>query len=284
MLTGFYSGISGMLYNEQRLSIVAHNAANADTPGFRRSLMMLRTREAPNNRGGVHSSVAKRTPKTFGVQRTGIFQDHHSVGTVHKTGNNLDLAIPTELPNAFFRVQDPQAPDGILYTRNGKISLGPQDPKNPNSQTVLYLSGRAALDPNQQPIPIMPENGALSVDLDGTVRQKGNEVGKLSVVRFNKSNDPTQQQDADLHLLERRGQSMVTIPDQHINQFFPQPLQVGVGNVSRLTLQGMRESSNVNMFNQMAEMMATTQATEANATAIQQHMDSLSKLFEVVRS
>jgi flagellar basal body rod protein FlgG len=284
MLTGFYSGISGMLYNEQRLDVISHNTANVDTPGFRRSLLMLRTREEAQDAGSVHSSVAKRNPSTHGVQRTGVFQDHMRTGTLRQTGNAFDVAIPTEQKNAFFQVQDPTAPGGVLYTRNGSLSLGPSDPKNPNSPSVLYMSSHMLLDANRQPISVDPNEGPITIAQDGRIMQGELEVGDMAVFRFNKSNDPTQQSDANLQLLEQRGESMLAIPEQYQDQFNPTRLMAGEGGVSRLTLQGMKESSNVNMVEQMVEMMATTKATEANATAIRHHMDSLSKLFELVRS
>lgn len=284
MLTGFYSGVSGVLYNEQKLDVIAHNTANVDTPGFRRSLLMLRTREAPEDRGSVHNSVAERGPKTYGVQRTGVFQDYDRAGTIRQTDSPFDVAIPSTLKNGFFAVQDPSNPAETLYTRNGSMSLGHADPNDPNSPTVLQLSGHIALDASNQPISIDATRGPMTIDVEGKIRQEGEVVGELPVYHFNKSQDPTQQVASNLQMLEQRGESMLAIPEQYRNEFNPLRLKVGEGGVQQLTLQGMKESSNVNMFQQMVEMMSTTKAAEANVTALRTHMESLTKLFELVRS
>jgi len=285
MLTGFHAGVSGILYNEQKLGVISNNAANINTPGFRRSLLMMRTREAPKERGDVHSSVAKRTPKTMGVERTGVFKDYAKTGKLRQTGNDFDLAIDGDLKNAFFTVKRPDPSDqNVYYTRNGTMSLGPADPKNPNSPTVLYLGGNVLLDSNKQPISIDPSLGEMKIDSEGKIRQSGIAVGEVPLYRLDKSQDPSTQIDSNLQALMQKGDSLFQVPDGFEKEFNPMRLHVGQGGIHRLMAQGVQESSNVNMFDQLVEMMATTKASTANTTALKQQLEGLSKLFQAIRS
>ena len=285
MLTGFYAGISGILYNEQKLSAISNNTANINTPGFRRTLVMMRSREEPSERSDVHHAVAKRTPKAFGIQRAGAFKDYSKTGKLQATGSDFDIAIPSELKNAFFAVRHPSAPQGkTYYTRNGTLSLGPADPSNPNSPTVLYLAGNILLDANNQPISIDASQGPMVIDIDGNIKQNDITIGEIPLYRLNKSADASIQIDSNLQALLQKGDSLFEIPEKFKQEFHPLRLTTGQKGIQRLVVQGMREGSNVNIFQQLAEMMSTTKASTANTTALKHQVEGLSKLFQIVRS
>lgn len=283
MLTGFYTNISGLYYNEQKLANVSNNLANVDTTGFRRSMMMLRTREENPSTKWVDSQVKERMPSIYGIQRSGVYNDY-SAGDLRETGSQFDLALPTELKNAFFAVKrlDPADKD-IYYTRNGTLSIGPSNPVDPNSEPALYISGHMAVGADGQPITIDPLAGDLNVAVDGTVSQAGRDVAQIPVYRLDKSPDPMTQEPAELQRLQQLGDSLFKVPEDRKQEFFAHQLQVGEGGVQRLTLQGMKEASNVNPMAEMMEMMNATKSYEANTKAVRAQVDGLLKLFQMVR-
>lgn len=285
MLSGYFSSISGILYNEQRLGVISNNTANVETPGFHRSVLMLRTREMPQERRGVHSAVAQRTPTTHGIERTGVFQDFEKKGKLHHTDSPNDLAIPSELSNAFFAVRKVGANQSErLFSRNGTLSIGKTDPHDPGAPTVLLIGSHVALDESEQPISVDPTEGPVTVNNDGAVFQGGLSIGQIPVYRLNKSPDPNSRVPANLQTMEQLGDSLLRIPAQYASEFHPHRIQVGQNGVSRVAVQGMREGSNVNMFQELVDMMATTKAATANTTALKHQIDSLTKLFEMVRT
>lgn len=285
MITGYYSGLSGIYYNEQKLDAVANNVANANTPGFRRALMVMKAREqAQPESGRMHRAVAERVPTTYGIDRIGVFKNYEKTGRLQATNNPMDIAIPSELHNAFFAVQKAGANDGkVYYTRNGSLSIGKQNPSNPNSASVLYISGQVALNEGGQPIDLDPSRGPLAINASGQIYQGDEEVGQLPIYRFNQSADPTRQVNANLQLLEQKGDSLFEIPDRYRDQFHPSVIRVGENGVNQVVAQGMRESSNVSVFQEMTEMINVKQIVQANKTAMNFQMDGLQKLFQTVR-
>ena len=285
MLTGFFSGISGMLYNQQKLDVTSHNLANVNTTGFRKSNMVLKTRKENDFTRSLDSAAARRYVSNNGIQRMGVFKNFDKTGELRQTGNSMDLGIVPELKNAFLAVRRPGDNSGKVYfTRNGRLSFGPLDPSNPNSPSVLYASGHVVVDVNNQPIQIDPSAGPLNITEDGNIHQDGNQTGEIPVYRLNATADPRSQQSADLAALRQLGDSLLEIPQGMEDQFYPTEIKVGQGGVNRLMKQGSQEASNVNIFHEMMEMMNSTRGASANMNAIRQQIEGLTKLFELVRS
>lgn len=282
MLLGFHSNVSGMNYNSEKLDVVSNNLSNTNTAGFRRSLSVMRTRAEHEGTKWVDPAARKRLPDFYGTQRTGVYKVYSDTGTIQETGNNMDIAIPPELKNAFFSVQRNNGDPTTYYTRNGTLSFGPQDVSNPNSPNVLYLGGHLALDDGNQPIEVDPSLGELGISVDGTVRQGQAIVAELPVYRLNKSSDPNVQQSANLQLLNQMGDSLFKIPPDLQQEFHPNRIEIGEG-VNRVLAQGMREGSNVNPISELVYMMEATKSYSSNASAIEKQMNGLEKLFELVR-
>lgn len=284
MLTGFFSGISGMLYNQQKLDVTSHNLANVRTTGFRSSDMVHSTRKANPYSQLIDAAARKRYIPANGTERLGVFKSFGKSGQLQHTGNPLDLGIVPELKNAFFAVKragEPNSP--LLFTRNGKLSIGPLDPNHQNSPSVLYAGGHPMIDLNGQPIEIDPSQGQLEIRSDGIIYQGDNEVGEIPLYRFNDSADPTRQKSAELANLRQVGDSLLQVPEQLKDQFFAKRIRVGEAGVTRLVNQGSQEASNVNIFHEMMDMMSATKGASANATAIRRQLEGLTKLFELVR-
>lgn len=284
MLTGFHAGVSGLYYNEQKLAVTSHNMANVDTGGFRNAYLMFRTREQNPSHQRIDPTIEERLPSSYGVERSGVFHNYEQSGEIKETGNPMDVSIPPELKNAFFAVRrtDPTDPN-VYFTRNGQLNIGPQDPTNPNSPSVLYVAGHVALDGGMQPIFVDESQGPLTIGRDGEIKQGEGAVGVLGVHRLDANKDPNTAQSANLQDLVQLGDSLFKVPEQGKNQFYPHPIEVGRAGVHRTVLQGMRERSNVNIFHELVDMMNTTQSFHANRSAMAKQIDGLTKLFQIVQ-
>jgi|SaaInlStandDraft_3_1057020.scaffolds.fasta_scaffold36320_1 flagellar basal-body rod protein FlgF len=285
MLAGYYSGVSGLYYNQQKLDVVSNNLANADTTGFRRSLMVARSRDMNDKTPWIHSDARDRLPHFYGAERTGVYKIYGDTGKLQATGSPYDVAIAPELKNAFFSVKRSDPTDKeTYYSRNGTISIEHLDSSDSNSPSVLYLGGNIALSASGNPIEVNLTGGQISVGLDGVVRQGESALGELGIFRFNKSSDPRVQVNSNLQLLSQLGDSLFKIPEEHSDEFNPRRLDMGRDNLSRLTVQGVRESSNVNPVTEMVGMMEATKSFAANADSIKTQMQGLQKLFQLVQS
>lgn len=285
MLTGYYSGVSGLYYNEQKLGVTSNNLANSNTSGFRRSLMVLRSREENPYTRQIDPMVKERLPDTYGIQRTGVYKSMDEAGALKHTGNDFHVAIVPEQKNAFFAVRknDPNDPQ-LYYSRSGNLSFGPLNPNQPDGPKVLLAGGHRLVDQGGNPIQIDPENGPLRIGDDGVIYQNDEEQGQIAVFRLNKSADPTVQQSANLQLLEQMGEGLFRVPEGKEGEFYPSQLQVGQAGISRLMKQGTQEASNVNVYHELMEMMNANRSYGANVRAMNQQFDGLDKLFQMIRS
>jgi flagellar basal body rod protein FlgG len=283
MLLGFYTGASGIYYNDQKLDTVANNLANAQTTGFRRSLLLFRTRQEHEQTKRMDPSARKRNPSFNGIEREGVFKNFEA-GRLESTENPMDLSLDTSLENGFFAVKRTDPNDSeVYYTRNGSLSFGPLDPTNPEGPRALYMSGHLALDDMHQPIPVDPTAGPLSITPEGMLSQHGEVVAELPVFRFNKSSDPTVQVSSELQSLLTLGDSLFKIPPDLRDAFHPQKLEIQEG-MPPLMHQGYREKSNVDTVAELMQMMTTTKAGQANMSAFQSQADGLTKLFNMIRT
>ncbi|SHI82302.1 flagellar basal-body rod protein FlgF [Roseomonas rosea] len=161
-----YIALSRLVAQNRATAVLAHNMANAETPGFRASRPVFadhleRQRGAQPVRGGesLHFAMDRAT-----------WRDE-SAGPVQTTGNPLDVAISGE---GLFSVQTPR---GERYTRAGRFSLGPDG-------GIVDMEGNALLDTGGNPLRVAPGDTRLTIKGDGTLSSENGEIGKLRVVRF----------------------------------------------------------------------------------------------------
>ncbi len=284
MIQGFYTGTSGIYYNEEKLDVVSNNLANADTTGFRRKYLMLKTRDVTPQTRWMDPDVRKRNPSFYGVEREGVMSNYEP-GRLQETENPMDLSISSDLVNGFFAVKRADPSDQTTYyTRNGSLGFAPENPSDPNSATVLQMSGQLALDKEGNFINIEPSAGALEINGSGEIYQSGEKIAELAVYRMNKSPDPNIQENSPLQAFMFVGDSLMKVPPGLKNQFNPIALEMGENGLNKVVVQGALEKSNINVINEMMEMMHTTKAAQGNASAMSVHAETLTKLFQLVRS
>ena len=148
----------------QRMNVLANNAANALTPGFKREFLALASQAPPIDAG----SEALRPLSALPVAT--VVTDFKS-GTPRKTGVALDISL---LGEGYFEVR---TGEGLAYTRLGALSL---DEKGrlvtQNGYPVSGLSGEIVLS---SPAPVIERNGR--------VFEKGIQVAQIQVVSFDQS-------------------------------------------------------------------------------------------------
>lgn len=108
----FFTSLSGLKNAETDLKVIAHNIANAETVGFKRSSAQF---------ADLVASGAPTDPRrTAGIGATvsAITQDF-ALGPLEQTGRSLDLAIDGD---GFFAVANPFSGD-LSFTRNGNFRL-----------------------------------------------------------------------------------------------------------------------------------------------------------------
>lgn len=157
MNVGMYRGMEAMAASEQRLASVTTNLANARSTAFKRVATVQHGEATP---GGNPEHAVVRT-------RTSI---DWTQGPLERTGVATDLALQGE---GFFVVEGPK---GELFTRDGRFQVTEEGALvTGDGLPVAWAGARGTLDPVGSP---------LRIDLDGSVHQGDQRVGRLQLVDF----------------------------------------------------------------------------------------------------
>jgi flagellar basal-body rod protein FlgF len=156
MELSIYVALSGQLTLEKRMSTLAGNIANANTPGFKAAGLGFGTLLA--NSGKDVTAFANLSSNTLDM----------SIGPMTRTDNALDLAIRG---SASFSYRSTQA---TYFSRDGRLTITP-DGKLQN------LQGDSLLDSANSPVLIDPKAGNVSVGQDGKIFQHGAVVGQVGL-------------------------------------------------------------------------------------------------------
>ncbi|MCX7685980.1 MAG: flagellar basal-body rod protein FlgF [Acetobacteraceae bacterium] len=161
-----YIILSRMAAQLRATAVIAHNLANADTPGFHASRPVF----------AVHLSAARAAALPPGARDLHFSWDRATwrdtdPGPLRQTGNPLDVAIAGE---GYFVVETPR---GERYTRAGRFTLSADG-------TIVDMGGNPVLSDAGRPIEIAPGDTDLTIGADGTLTGRNGEIGRLRVVRF----------------------------------------------------------------------------------------------------
>ncbi|MBS2020686.1 MAG: flagellar hook basal-body protein [Deltaproteobacteria bacterium] len=218
MSKGLYVALSGAVAQENALDTVANNVANASSPGYQRLRPVFRQALA-NAQGG------DRSLRYGQMAQTAV---DTAPGAVRVTERALDVALPT---GTYLAVETTR---GERYTRAGNLSVDREG-------AIRTAAGSAVLGESGSPLVAQPSGLGLSITTDGTIRQNGNVVGKLKLVRFERPEALTPEGSS---LLAVGGAGAVTPSTQPITP-------------------GALEESNAQPVTAMTELMATNRTFEA---------------------
>ncbi len=248
MNIGLYQSASSLSALERWQDVVAQNISSAQNTGFRKRTVEFSAELAgerlvdPSARAGRDSGLPAIFPKAL----TGVsFQG----GETEPTHRDLDVAISGD---GFFEVQ---LPDGShAFTRNGGFHLKPDG-------TIVSSGGNEVLSESGSPFVLLPGNGALNINADGTVYQGNVLLGKMSVQKFDNQNA----------LIPADGGLFFSTPGAN-----PTPVE------NPGLMQGYVENSNVQPLREMVDLVLISRAYEANQKIISTADQQMEKTLEAL--
>jgi len=168
MVNGLYTARNGMMLLQEMMDNTAHNLSNANTTGFKKSLMASITQVdiGRNDELKLHQDEDHQMSENY------IDYDQ---GSLVMTDNPFDLALEN---SGFFEVD---TGNGIRYTRNGSFTRN-------GMGDLVTLQGYKVLGEDKAPINL-DEAAEFSVSAAGKVYADGKEVAKLSIVDFANKRD-----------------------------------------------------------------------------------------------
>ncbi|RDC59154.1 Flagellar basal-body rod protein FlgG [Alteripontixanthobacter maritimus] len=267
-MTSFYTSLSGLRNAETDLGVVAHNIANAETTGFKKSSVEFA--DIVSN----GSSGDPRMTRGIGSTVTSINQDF-SLGAVEQTGRSLDVAIDGD---GFFATRNEESGD-IKYSRNGNFQLDGAGFVTDFSDKRLQIfetdANGAVTDPNTTvDAQIPPVNAAgselsgVTVEVTGMVRAayadgSTADVGRVALANFLSPNGLRAVGGSKWEATGVSGQASFGVP--------------GVGQFGEMR-SGALERSNVNLAEEMVGLITAQRNFQANAKAI----DTASQLSQTI--
>jgi flagellar basal body rod protein FlgG len=239
VINGVYQNAASINALQTWNDVIARNIAAATKPGFKGKSISF---EAALPAGSAIDGSAARMPKM-------ITTTNFDQGEVRTTGLETDFAIKG--PGFFQFVR----PDGkMVYSRDGGFNLSREGTLvNKQGFPVMGLNG---------PIRLLPENGNLVAESDGTLWQGDQEVGQLALVQFPRPD----------HLVDAAGGYMVD-PDR---PQFASPV------IDPLINQGAIETSNISAIREMVDMISVNNAFQANQRVISSIDNALEKAVEIL--
>ncbi|TIX51514.1 flagellar hook-basal body protein [Alteraurantiacibacter aquimixticola] len=111
-MTSFYTSLNGLKNSQTDLSTIAHNIANAETTGYKKSSVEFADIVANG------SAANPRLSQGLGATVAGVNQNF-GLGAIEQTGRSLDVAIDGD---GFFAIRNPESGQ-VLFTRNGNFQI-----------------------------------------------------------------------------------------------------------------------------------------------------------------
>ena len=260
MINSLMISKTGMQAQQTQLDVISNNLANVSTNGFKRATAVFEDLMYQNLRQ-VGANTAEQAELPTGLQvglgvRTVATSRNFTQGSLQQSGNALDLAVNG---GGFFQVQMPDGTTG--YTRDGSFQLDAQG-------RMVTSSGY----PLTAGITLPAESQSITVSSDGVVTAKlpgkpvPQQVGNIELANFINSAG-----------LEPLGQNLFAESLASGNPITGAPGSTGLGTV----MQGMVETSNVNVVQELVTMIQTQRAYEMNSKAIQTSDQMLQRLSQL---
>ncbi|HUK36216.1 MAG TPA: flagellar basal-body rod protein FlgG [Vicinamibacterales bacterium] len=262
MIRALYTAASGMNAQQANIDNVAHNLANVNTTGFKKSRMefedlVYQQAKAPGSPTSATGEAPVGLEMGLGVRMVASARDF-SGGNLRSTSGPLDLAIQG---NGFFQVVKPDGTTG--YTRGGTLHL--------SAEGSIVTADGYPLDPA---ITIPANATSVTISNDGIVsaavagQQAPQQIGTIQLATFT---NPAG--------LEAQGGNIFTATSAS-----GEPSVGGPGTDSRGTIaQGFVEDSNVSVVEEMVNMILGQRAYEANSRVVKAADEMLSQVNTLVR-
>jgi flagellar basal-body rod protein FlgG len=245
-----YIAATGMHAHQSQVDAIAHNVANLNTVGFRRSVVSFSEATASVSPVSANAGIEGLgvTTSPAGTLRGAGALAHTALSTtggeLKQTSQPLDIAIEG---SGFLEVIRPDGTPG--YTRAGALSINPEGLLALEDGTPL--AGRIAVPPDAKEIRIKADGTVLAF-VDGQTDPV--EAGRIELVTFG---NPA--------ALEAVGGNQYVATTESGDARVGTPSQEGLGAIR----QGFLESSNVQLVEEMVAMMLAQRAFELDGRVIQ---------------
>jgi flagellar basal-body rod protein FlgG len=262
MIRALYTAASGMNAQQSNIDNVAHNLANVNTVGFKKSRVEFEDLVYQEMRAaGAAASATTEAPVGLEIglgTRAVATARNFSAGNLRATGAPLDLAIEGA---GFFKVSLPNGTTG--YSRAGSFHL--------DGQGLVVTAEGYAVEPQ---ITVPPTATSVTVSKDGIVsatiagQTASQQLGTLEIATF-----------ANPAGLRPMGGNLFTPTTASGDAESGAP-----GTDSRGTLtQGFVEDSNVSVVEEMVNMIIGQRAYEANSRVVKAADEMLGQVNSLVR-
>ncbi len=262
MIRALYTAASGMNAQQSNIDNVAHNLANVNTTGFKKSRLefedlVYQQTKAPGSPTSTTGEAPIGLESGLGVRPVASARDF-SRGNLRSTSGPLDLAIEGD---GFFQVQLPDGETG--YTRAGMFHV--------SADGAIVTADGYPLEPaltipaNATSVTIS-KDGILSASIPGQAAAQ--QIGTIELATFNNPAGLEAQGGNTFKATSASGEPNVGAP----------------GGDSRGTLaQGFVEDSNVSVVEEMVNMILGQRAYEANSRVVKAADEMLSQVNTLVR-
>jgi flagellar basal-body rod protein FlgG len=262
MIRALYTAATGMNAQQANIDNIAHNLANVNTTGFKKSRiefedLVYQQTQLP----GTPTSSANEAPvgleMGLGTRSVASARDF-SAGNLTSTNNPLDVAIEGA---GFFQVQ---MPDGTIgYTRSGNLHLSGQGQL---VTTEGYQILPATSVPANATSIAVSKDGIVSVALPG--QSAAQQIGTIELATF--------QNPAGLNAIGGNLYQATTASGD------PTTGVPGVNGIGTLA-QGFLEDSNVSVVEAMVNMIMGQRAYEANSRVVKAADEMLQEVNNLSR-
>lgn len=248
MNPGLRASASGMRAQQTRIDTIANNLANVNTTGYKRSRanfedMLYETLQGSQLVRYEGTETLAPVQIGRGVKLADI-QRVHTQGAFERTDNPFDLAIEGD---GFFTLQLPSG--NLAYTRDGTFTRA-ADTGMLVTHAGYTLQPEISVPPEATQVTISP-TGIVSAILGNSGEQI--ELGQLEISRFANPSG----------LLSLGGNNYSATPASG-DAITGIPMEDGFGQV----VQGVLETSNVEIVQEMVDMITAQRAYEVNSKAI----------------
>lgn len=260
MIRSLWTAATGMAAQQLNMDVIAHNLANSNTTGYKRSRanfedLMYQTIIPPGAETSNDSNVLSGIQVGMGAKTTSV-QKIYTQGNFVQTGNSLDLAIEGK---GFFKVLRGTEE---AYTRAGAFKLD-QD------GFICDAEGNRL----QPEISIPTEASSISIDAGGTITAldaSGNVLATQTITLYDFAN-PTG--------LLNVGKNYCVPSAASGDAESGEPGSESYGTV----LQGFLENSNISVVEEMVNMIIGQRAYEASSKVIKASDEMLQQANNVVQ-
>jgi flagellar basal-body rod protein FlgG len=262
MIRALYTAASGMNAQQTNIDNVAHNLANVNTTGFKKSRVEFEDLVYQEIRGaGAAASASTDAPAGLEIglgTRAVATSRNFSTGNLRATGGQLDMAIEGD---GFFQITLPNGT--AAYTRAGALHR--------DAQGLVVTAEGYPIEPQ---ITIPPNATAITISRDGIVsaivagQTDAQQLGTIEIATFSNP--------AGLRPL---GGNLFAVSSASGDPEAGAPGTDGRGTLA----QGFVEDSNVSVVEEMINMIIGQRAYEANSRVVKAADDMLAQVNQLVR-